>query len=393
MKLAKSLVLSLVLPQLASAAGLWLYEVGTPEMGTAGAGRGAVANSASTAAFNPAGMTRLNESELMLGFQPMYIDTKFSGEATDNLGSPISGGNGSNAGGFVPSGGVFYVHSYSEDVKFGLSFASFFGLGLDYGDSWKGRNFVTEAELLTMALTPSVAYKLNKEFSVGLSLNILYSSLDQKFIGPLGNKRSLESDDIGLGFGLSCLYEPSQDTRFGLLYTSEIKQDFDDVSGDVDIDLEMNTPQSLTLSAYHDIDSEWALLGSLGWQDWSEFGKSSFSGAINLEDDRNFDDTYHISIGTHYKYSEPLTLMAGVAYDSSPVSNGDRTVDLPIDEQIRYAMGMTYQYSKRITFGTAYELIDLGDAKVNQTQLGNNIEGKYNTNYLHILNINMNYKF
>lgn len=393
MKIIKSLGLVLLVPQVVCAGGLWMYEAGTPETGTAGAGRGAVANSASTAAFNPAGMTRLNDSQFMLGVQPMYIDTKFSGKASDRLGNPKSGGNGGNAGGFVPSGGNFYVHSYSDDIKFGLVLASFYGLGVDYGDSWKGRNFVTDAEVLTIGLAPSVAYKLNEEFSLGLSLNIVHSSLEQSFLDSSENKHTLESDTTSLGFGLSALYEPNKNTRFGITYTSEIKQDFDDVSDAIDIDIEMNTPQALTLSAYHDLNDEWALLGSLGWQDWSEFGESSFSGAINLDDDRNFDDTYHVSVGTHYKYSKPLTIMFGLAYDSSPVSNNYRTVDLPLDRQIRYATGMTYAYSKQMTFGAAYEFIDLGNAKLDETSLGNSIKGEFDTNHVHVFNINMNYKF
>ena len=41
------------------AGGLWLYEMATPEVGTAIAGRAALAKDASTAFGNPAGMTRL----------------------------------------------------------------------------------------------------------------------------------------------------------------------------------------------------------------------------------------------------------------------------------------------------------------------------------------------
>ncbi|MBW1785464.1 MAG: outer membrane protein transport protein, partial [Deltaproteobacteria bacterium] len=41
------------------AAGLVLYETGTPDVGRANAGRAAIAKDASTAGGNPAGMTRL----------------------------------------------------------------------------------------------------------------------------------------------------------------------------------------------------------------------------------------------------------------------------------------------------------------------------------------------
>lgn len=44
------------------AAGLWLYEQATPDMGSASAGRVALASDASTASVNPAGMTLLDRS-------------------------------------------------------------------------------------------------------------------------------------------------------------------------------------------------------------------------------------------------------------------------------------------------------------------------------------------
>lgn len=44
----------------AGAGGIWLYEMATPDQGTAAAGRAALAVDASTAWLNPAGMTRSN---------------------------------------------------------------------------------------------------------------------------------------------------------------------------------------------------------------------------------------------------------------------------------------------------------------------------------------------
>ena len=51
---------ALSLPALARAGGLDLYEVGTSDLGFAGAGTAACAEDASTVYANPAGMTRLS---------------------------------------------------------------------------------------------------------------------------------------------------------------------------------------------------------------------------------------------------------------------------------------------------------------------------------------------
>ncbi len=56
------------------AAGLFLYENGSPDQAMASAGRAALAQDASTALNNPAGMTRLTGPQLVLSAQPLIID-------------------------------------------------------------------------------------------------------------------------------------------------------------------------------------------------------------------------------------------------------------------------------------------------------------------------------
>ena len=60
------------------AGGLYLYELGNPEVGLAGAGWSARAQDAATVFTNPAGMTRLQKSELLVGAQPLYLHVDFS---------------------------------------------------------------------------------------------------------------------------------------------------------------------------------------------------------------------------------------------------------------------------------------------------------------------------
>jgi len=59
------------------AAGFELYEMGTPDLGTASAGRAAMAKDASTVFGNPAGMTKLDRSQILVGIQPVYSDVRF----------------------------------------------------------------------------------------------------------------------------------------------------------------------------------------------------------------------------------------------------------------------------------------------------------------------------
>ena len=146
--------------------------MGTPDVGTASAGMASRAADAATAFANPAGMTRLNESQLMVGVQPIYADVKF-----DTQSSTFGGGNGGNAGGIVPTGSLSYVHDVSDDLKLGLTAGSYLGLGVKFDDNWAGRYYVQQEDFTTSFLNGAVGYKVNDWLSVGGGLSLVYGQL------------------------------------------------------------------------------------------------------------------------------------------------------------------------------------------------------------------------
>ena len=103
------------------AGGLYLYEVGSPDVGLAAAGYAARAQDASTAFTNPAGMTRIERPSLMLGAQPMYIHLDFN---PDSGTSPVAGtlplrggpADDGDSNGWMPAGGLFYVHPVNDKL-------------------------------------------------------------------------------------------------------------------------------------------------------------------------------------------------------------------------------------------------------------------------------------
>src|SRR5437868_661131 len=91
---ARVLLVALALtPLRALAGGVSLYEVGTSDVGLASAGYGARAQDASTVLTNPAGMTRLDGTRLLVGGQLLYADVSFT------PGAGTSTGLGTNSGG------------------------------------------------------------------------------------------------------------------------------------------------------------------------------------------------------------------------------------------------------------------------------------------------------
>ena len=96
---------ALALPGAARASGNHFHEQGTPLMGAAYAGQAAVAEDASTAYYNPAGMVRLDRSELLIG--TLVGQPKF--EFQDDGRSTGSAGDGGDAAQLVAGGTLLYV--------------------------------------------------------------------------------------------------------------------------------------------------------------------------------------------------------------------------------------------------------------------------------------------
>lgn len=404
---------------LSFAAGLILYEINSPLTGTASAGWSALAEDASTAFTNPAGMTRLDRSQLLVGAQPLIVTSRFhpSSETT------VGGTDGGNAGGVLPSLGGYYVQSFSDRFKMGFSLLSYFGLGLDYGDNWVGRYYVEKSDFLTLALSPSVAYKVNDWLSIGAMFNVLYSMLHSQtairniLVEPDGQLK-YEDDDFGFGGGFGLLIEPKKGTRFGLTYYSPVHVSFNDapelnglgpVLGGVltrlgligrNVGMDFTIPQWIMVSGYQQITDKFAIMGNFGWQDWSQFGDVDISLSVNPETTRSFNnnvefkDTWHVAIGAQYRVCEPWLLSAGFAYDSSPSTESNRSPDMPFDRNFRYAAGAQYDWSKNLTLGLAYEFIDLGSAGINKEGfLRGNLIGDYSTNNVNVVNVNLIYRF
>ncbi|MBW2408753.1 MAG: outer membrane protein transport protein [Deltaproteobacteria bacterium] len=388
-------ILFLANPSVSTAGGLYLNEFGTPSMGVAGAGANAVASDASTSFHNAAGMTRIKGNELMGTAGLLNATVKFDPDAD----TPIPGGDGGNAGGPAPIIGGFYVHSLSDKWKLGANLITITGAVLDYDDDWTGRYLNTEVTLLTMTLYPSIAYRVNKWLSLGGGPQIMYADLEMKSKAPPPNgsgEVTIDGNDVAFGFGLGALVEVSERTRFGLVYQSEIEPEFD---GDVSVDpigLQVATDTKITLarfikfSGYHELNDQWALLGTIGWEDWSAFKDVNIStGSGSQTIPRNWDDTWKFAAGVHYRPVEKWLLQLGFSYDTSPVDSDDRTPDMPIDRQIRYATGVQYKWSDRLSTGAQFVYADYGKSKIDN----NLLKGDYKQNDIFFFALNANWKF
>ncbi len=400
----------------ADAAGLFLYEMATPDLGTAAAGRAATADNAATAFGNPAGMTRLDRSQMLIGIQPGYGISNFD-RGSD---STISGGNGGNALGFIPGLGAYFVYSASPDVKFGLSLGSNFGLSAQYQSNWSGRYYSEKSELVTVGAFPVAAYRINRWLSIGAGAQIIYGRQDSKtginnVLDGGDAAIALDSTDVGYGGMAGILIEPVEGTRFGVTYQSQVELDFKDrpksnnlgpllsdafeISGltGAKVDLGLTIPNQVMVSAYHDVTDTIAIVGNIVWQQWSQFGQPTLevtsTTSRDATTDLDYNDTWGLSIGGRYRFAPDWLWSVGFAYDTSPMSKSQRTPAMPLDRQIRVGTGVQYALNERATLGAAYEYLNLGDADLERSRpLAGTLQGDYSTNEIHFFNATLSWK-
>lgn len=408
----------LTLPMPALAGGLMLYEVGSDNVGLANAGAAARAQGPATLASNVAGMALLSGTQISGGAQLLHGNMRFDVDSGSNVG----GGDSGNAVEWVPGASLFVTHALSDGWSIGFASYGDFGLSVDYEDDWSGRYFLQDGELMGMTLMPSLAYQLNEQWAFGLGLRAYYARLGNQLavnnINPLlgDGQAEFQADDWSYGANLGAIYSPRPGTRLGLSYTSEIDIEFKDkldLEGigplamaalqnrgvlDASTTLDMHIPQTLTFSVYHELDAHWALLASVNWQDWSRFGEVGIDLDSNqprsASVDSNFKDTWHVSLGTQYRFDPRWMWSAGVGYDSSAVDDEDRSVTVPMAESWRFATGLTHALDEQTELNLSYVLVWMGDMPVSQDKPnGTRVSGGFDDAWIQALSTSATWRF
>jgi long-chain fatty acid transport protein len=382
----------------AQAGGLYLYELGTEDLGLANAGSAARAQDASVIANNPAGMTRLQGNQLTVGAQLLYGDLDYTLNNSD-LDGP------GNVVGWMPGGSAYYSYSVNNDLKIGVGMFGNFGLSLNFGDTWAGHNLVKEATLMGLTLQPSLAYRMNEKWSIGAGVGINYGifSLTRDLTALRGGYEIEEDDtDVATNVKLGILFEPSARTRLGLAYTSKVDYEFNvtatgtlPLSGrswTLPVNAMVDAPQQVVFSAVQLLNDRWSLLGEVGWQDWSTLGESQVTiNSVTLSSKLDLQDTWHTAVGVQYQLTTDTRLNFGVAYDSSMYEEqGDISFVLPAGASWRLGTGVQHQVNDRSSLGVAVEWLLSESADVVTPDV---LAGSYDNPQMYFVTVNYSYQF
>lgn len=376
----------------ASAGGFQLSEHTITGAGRAFAGAGVAGDDASDMFYNPAGLTLNDGRKLQIGLSAIDLDGDF-----ENTGSSQNLFTGTSVV-TVPSRGttegpelsavipnLFYTSPDINGFRYGVSITSPFGLKTEYADDWVGRYHALVSDLKVVDINPAFAWTLNDSLSVGAGFNIqaVDAELSQaQFTGPASpdGRAKLTGDNVGYGFTLGAILEPSASTRVGLGFRSKVKQE---VAGELAVtgtpadrtlgaSTTVDLPETVYLSISQQINDQWGLYGSLRWTNWSRFDelRIQFDGGVAPDQvtDESWNDSSRLSIGVDYKLNRQWTLRAGYAHDETPIPDAERrTPRIPDSDRNLFSIGGSYHASDSLTFDFTFIYLDADDGEMNNT--------------------------
>jgi len=379
------------------AAGFSLMLKGIKGLGNSFAGGAASAEDASTIYYNPAGLTRSLDNQVLIYGQTVRPSFTFTDEgSTTVLGQDLTGGNGGDAGklNFLPGG--FFSQKLTDELTIGFGVVSPFGLSSEYDSNWKGRYHAIKSSVLTVDINPTVAYQINDQWAIGVGISAQYINAEltnaidygtlmaSLGIVPLTEAQradgtvKLEANDWAFGYNWGILLTLNENTRFGLSYRSKIsykltgKATFSTpppASGIASVLGYVNTggrtqidmPGNVSISGYHQINDQWAVMGDINWTNWDILDKLRIqfdTGAPDNVITYEWEDSLRYALGTTYVHNGQWVFRMGVAFEETPVPDARyRIPRIPDEDRYWFSMGTGYQFSNRLGLDIGYSFL------------------------------------
>lgn len=266
------------------------------------------------------------------------------------------------------TGGAAFAAKINQWVSAGLAVTTPYGLAFDYKRDSIVKNYVVEADLKTVAISPSLAIKFNPMITLGVGIDAQWT--DVKFssfpAAALANTfGTAKGNDWHYRGTFGVLIEPTKDIRFGASIKTRTKAK---LSGDYKVEnpvvvaplginlvdgkasAELILPTTITLSGSYDVTSNWTLYADYVRTNWSSIsaltlktpaGDSTIVGG--------WEDSNCFSIGTDYKLTDRFTIRGGLGFDYTPTradnQNGvpSRVPGIPDSNKTWVALGGSYE--------------------------------------------------
>lgn len=400
----------------AHAAGYQINEISPSLQGDATAGAAAAKNDVSSLFINPATLSTLLQNQAYVGASEIFPHVRMSNaSATHTVVTPgippvpftatVLGVNSQSRVSkpvFVPDGYVGW--RLNDQLVVGLAFIAPWGLTTKYRSDSVVRFGAVYSSVFTVNITPSIAYAINNQWSVGAGFQAQYisatfSNFNGAYTGDpaidaliaANSPTYLRGSSWGYGYTAGVLFKPDLCTRIGLGYRSQVAEQISghgqQITGpgptvrapsrDFPFNAQtyvragIKTPAVLTLSAARDI-YDWTIKATAQVNFWNTFNQLSIymPGAFvtNSTILTKWKNTFFGALGADYRFKCDWEVRGGVAYDQTPTQDTYRDPRIPDASRVWLTLGGTYKPTKHWSFDGAYAHIFIANKNVNVTQ-------------------------
>ncbi len=379
-----------------NASGFALIDQSVSGMGTAYAGSAATAEDATTVWFNPAGMTKFNCQQYVIGAQPIFPSGHFHNEdsivAPELGGEPLTGPRGSDFGVYGILASSYYVLPLGCGFTCGLALNSPFGLVTHYESTWQGRYYSRFAKGVCININPTIAYQICDNLSIGAGFSAQYfhnnftQSIDfgsiifaatlgaEGFPQALDGKARFKGNSWGFGGNVGLLWDVNSCTSVGITYRSAVKHtqkgkvtynipdavptEIASVFADTRGRSKLTLPQSASISAVHHVNCCWDVMGDITWTGWSSLKHLILkydSAQPETVNTLKWKNVLRYSIGTTYRFWDCFKFRTGIAYDEGTARNKVlRAPIVPDTNRFWLSFGLGYDYTESLHLDFGY---------------------------------------
>ena len=407
----------------AKAASYQLNDYSVTNLGRSYAGQGIMGDDYSAIAYNPAGMTLMKRSGLQQTFNMINVKSDVAG-----LNDQYAGKKG-KMDFWQPMPAGFAQYNINDKWFLGGGIYAPYGLKTLYKSDWFGNEAAILSKLAIVDFNVSLAYKMNRHWSFGVSgiARYIYGRMTQKvptIYNPAAGA-TLGGGDVNFNVHgwsktatLGFMYEHNENTRFGASYRLRSAQTASGhlkISGNqnnaylpflqdgfYDVEANPDLPETVTLSAYHRYKKV-GFSGTARWTHWTssfpDFAvRSSALPNGEKHTDYKYRNTWTLSGGVDYYYCKNLTFRFGGGWDKSPTNGATRrTIRIPDSDRWWMSVGASYM-KKNWQFDIGYAHLIAKTSKALEDEGApdygiNPVHAKFKNTQSNILGVQVQYKF
>jgi long-chain fatty acid transport protein len=407
------------------AGGFQINEHGARATGQGGAFV-ARASDPSAIFFNAAGLGFQKGINASVGTTLIFPSTEFTGP------TPATTNTKMVSQVFYPPT-LYGTYSVNDKLVVGLGVFSPYGLGTEWPVDWVGRKSSIKTDLQSFYITPSVAYKVNDQISVGVGASYVIANVTLKYRVPTMSSLGVYSTKDGTAelvangtaftFNGGVIYKPMPNLSIGASYRhlAEVKlkgtAKFTDMQffapyfpgGDGETTLPF--PSNFQAGVAYTINPKLTVEADVQYVMWNTYDMLAVTltngpaaplapGGVILQKspapaNKDWSDAMMIRLGGEYLVNDKITVRAGFIHDATP--QPDYTVEpmMPDADKNDISLGAGYKINEKMSVDVAYLLVLFGDRTVKTStnyKDNNPFPGTYKSS-VHLFGLSFNYTF